>query len=215
MAPRDRNSPGPGRPPGGIDVAKHTCTVKGCDRDHYGHGLCHMHYQRLKAGRPLSGTPHLTRFWLKVRPQPNGCWYFAGPHDRHGYARFNVGPKAEQAHRWFYEQLHGSLPDATVLDHFHCDDPGCVNPMHVWPVRQRQNLLRGDTIPAWNISKIACHLGHAFDAANTYYRPNGDRGCRQCGRDQARRRRMRNRNPISTDPTTGIISVQFGPKVTT
>lgn len=34
-------------------MAKSTCTEAGCGRDVAGRGLCMMHYQRMRAGRPL------------------------------------------------------------------------------------------------------------------------------------------------------------------
>jgi len=38
-------------------------------------------------------------------------------------------------------------------------------------------------------SKTHCPQGHPFDENNTYYAPNGGRGCRQCVRDRHRARR--------------------------
>jgi hypothetical protein len=37
--------------------------------------------------------------------------------------------------------------------------------------------------------KNHCRQGHEFDKRNTHYRPNGNRVCRQCGRDRAAKRR--------------------------
>lgn len=58
---------------------------------------------------------------------------------------------------------------------------------HLEPVPTRENVLRGDTIPAANAAKTKCINGHNFDEANTYWRPDGKRDCRTCRREADRR----------------------------
>lgn len=117
--------------------------------------------------------------WLaRIRPQPNGCWEWAGAHSPAGYGRIYVAPKTwANAHRAGYELLVGPVPEGLVLDHL-CRNRGCVNPAHVEPVTTKENIRRGDAT-----SKGWCHRGHDItDPANRYDRKDkpGRWNCRAC-----------------------------------
>lgn len=87
-----------------------------------------------------------------------------------------------RAHRAVYETFVGDIPDGMVLDHL-CRTPSCVNPDHLEPVPQGENLRRASTsTPSKNAAKTHCKNGHPFDEANTAYRYGGWRVCRQCQR---------------------------------
>jgi hypothetical protein len=75
-----------------------------------------------------------------------------------------------------------------VLDHVVCDTKLCVNPWHVEPRTQQQNLHRSaKTLNAINAAKTHCIQGHEFTPENTYIsKTNGQRVCRMCKRDWAR-----------------------------
>jgi hypothetical protein len=124
-------------------------------------------------------TDAIERFMSKVVKLPDGCWQWIGKiHHQNGYGRFCVKKRQFQAHRWLYENLRGSVPINLDLDHL-CRRRDCVNPDHVEPVSRRENLLRGNTIPAKHAAKTHCPQGHPYDSENTYlYR--GLRYCRIC-----------------------------------
>jgi hypothetical protein len=46
------------------------------------------------------------------------------------------------AHRLFYEERYGPIPEGHQLDHL-CRQPACVNPAHLEPVTQTENIRRG------------------------------------------------------------------------
>lgn len=128
-----------------------TCTTDGCDRPHYGRGLCRMHYQRArKAGalKPLPKPSPVERFMSKVdregpvpakRPELGRCWEWMAGKSSLGYGMFTVvGRGYISAHRWYYEQLHGEVPRKFDLDHM-CHNRGCVNPAHLRPVTRKAN----------------------------------------------------------------------------
>lgn len=48
------------------------CTVTGCNREHYGKGYCHAHYQRQKKGHPLD-TPLRERISADAICSIDGC----------------------------------------------------------------------------------------------------------------------------------------------
>ncbi len=119
-------------------------------------------------------------------PEPNsGCWLWLGMVDECGYARVQYHGRLRGAHRAMYERERGPVPAGLVLDHL-CRVRSCVNPAHMEPVTNGENLRRGNW--PWNSRRTACRRhGHAFDERNTRITPEGHRSCRACARDHARR----------------------------
>jgi len=94
--------------------------------------------------------------------------------------------------------VNGPIPEGLDLDHL-CRNRWCVNPEHVEPVTRRENLIRGQTTIAQNVSKTHCPAGHAYDETNTYYY-RGMRQCRIC-RDLHRTRwRMKTKGMAVAKP---------------
>lgn len=71
-----------------------------------------------------------------------GCWLWRGALTERGYGLLRDGRRRVRAHRAFYQELVGPVPDGLVLDHL-CRNPSCVNPGHVEPVTQAENIRRG------------------------------------------------------------------------
>ena len=121
------------------------------------------------------------RFFSKVLVLPSGCWKWTGKTSNGGYGLFFIAKPRKhnvQAHRWSYEYFRGAIPAGLDLDHL-CRNRWCVNPEHTEPVTRRENLLRGETIPARHAAKTHCPAGHPYNDANTY-RYRGLRYCRIC-----------------------------------
>jgi len=121
-------------------------------------------------------TPAEVRFWKKVRGDSNGCWVWTGAHGAKGHGTFWEKPDFIGAHVWAYKTLIGPLPEGTEIDHL-CRNPPCVNPTHMEPVTHRENVLRGEGLPAQRAKQTQCRLGHEFTRMN-----DGRRRCLICKR---------------------------------
>lgn len=82
------------------------------------------------------------------------------------------------SHRFSWVLANGPT-DADAIDHL-CRVTLCVNPDHLEPVSDKENVLRGVGICAINAAKTHCRNGHAYDAIYG----NGRRFCRRCRRAQ-------------------------------
>lgn len=81
-------------------------------------------------------------------------------------------------HRIAYELAVGPIPVGLVIDHL-CRNHSCINPEHLEPVTNVENVMRGESAWARNARKTHCKRGHEFTDENTIRR-NGTRSCRQC-----------------------------------
>lgn len=120
----------------------------------------------------------------------NGCWIFTGCLGRDGYGRVSFRGRTTLAHRFAYTELVGPIPDDRFLDHL-CRVHACLNPEHLEPVTNQENLLRGDTLSAKWAARSHCQNGHPYTPENTYYSKHDGRRCRTCEREERREARAR------------------------
>lgn len=144
-----------------------------------------------------SPAPHAERFWSKVATAgPNECWLWTASLGRKGYGKFKLNGKMTPAHRVAYELLVDPIPEDLVLDHVRergCISKSCVNPAHLEPVTNLENIRRGRRRSATH-----CDKGHPFNDENTYIRKGDREGlfkrrCRPCKREWTREYRARKR----------------------
>lgn len=107
-------------------------------------------------------------------PAPNDCLIWTGAVNTQGYGIITVNGRTWRAHRLSYTLRHGDIPTGLVLDHFVCDIPACINPDHLRPVTQRENILRGNGTAAGHAAQTHCKCGHLLHGEI------GQRRCAEC-----------------------------------
>lgn len=100
---------------------------------------------------------------------PDGCWLWTRSLSRDGYGWASHEDRTHQAHRLVYRLVRGAPPEGLVLDHL-CRVRKCVNPDHLEPVTNRENLRRGDTPTGME----TCRKGHPLSPMR------GQRRCMIC-----------------------------------
>lgn len=125
----------------------------------------------------------------RVRVDENGCWIWTAGITREGYGRSSAARVDRLAHRLSFLTFTGTIPSHLQVDHI-CNVRACVNPEHLQLLTPRENTLRNSGPSALNARMTHCRAGHEFTDANTY-RHRGERHCRACRAEAARRVRAR------------------------
>lgn len=145
--------------------------------------------------RKLTPEEFEAHFWGRV-DKSGDCWLWTACLTQSGYGHAWVSGRIVYAHRVAYELVRGPIPSGMQLDHL-CRNRACVNPDHLEPVTNHDNILRGFSPTAKKARQTHCIHGHPFTGDNLKIRSEGWRSCRTCMRarqpEYQRRYRQRRR----------------------
>ncbi len=147
-------------------------------------------------------SEEIARFMTKVSQPAHGhaCWFWTASKNKKGYGRLFLRGKCVQAHRVSWEFHNGSQFPAGLFALHSCDNPSCVNPEHIRPGTNTENIreaaakgrLTRITQRPWfkrfeNTvnAKTHCMRGHPLSGDNLYYFTKlgvPSRSCRECSR---------------------------------
>lgn len=132
----------------------------------------------------------------RIEPMPSGCWRWTGYLTTQGYGQIQVGDRKHQAHRYIYELTVEAVAAADTMDHL-CRNRWCVNPDHLEPVPNRENILRG-LMPSANRQRCKAGRHDITSPGAVYTDCEGVDRCRECRRDSKSAYRARRKEGIGT-----------------
>jgi len=136
-------------------------------------------------------------FWSKVEiDHDTECFNWTGCKNENGYGYFTVGSRPHLAHRVAYSWFKEHIPKGMILDHT-CDNPSCVNPMHLEPVTNKENILRGLERTHDYDPRTHFKCGHPRSDENTYRHTRGDEHCKICTNKKATEWARNNKDKVA------------------
>jgi hypothetical protein len=136
-------------------------------------------------GRPERRRPPFAKI------KENGCveWIHS---TTKGYGDISVNGKNHKAHRHIYQLVFGKVPSPLVLDHL-CNNRSCINPWHLKPTTDKENILRGTGIAAMHARQTHCKHGHPLSGDNlrmSFLKRGIGRACKTCEKAKHKRYRL-------------------------
>lgn len=121
---------------------------------------CEARLSASNNGRFIKGHKGMSpkeRFWARVKTT-DGCWLWVGNRGREGYGSIWVHGRAVRVHRFSWELHYGTIPHGMYVCH-RCDNPSCVNPLHLFLGTHLDNMRDKMSKGRWRGHKI-CGEAH-------------------------------------------------------
>jgi hypothetical protein len=133
----------------------------------------------------------LARFWAKVsKAGPDECWLWAGWAVR-GRGMTSLGGKSHVAPRISKIIAERKWPQEGLSACHTCDEPGCVNPVHIWwgtaAENNRDASAKGRYVGRKHKPATHCRNGHELTPEATRADARGSRVCRLCAAERQKR----------------------------
>lgn len=126
---------------------------------------------------PRSTKPIRDRLTKSMVIDQNGCWVWQLK-KHNGYGKVTYLGRTHRAHRLMWQCDRGEIADGLVLNH-KCRNRACINPDHLEPITNKENILAGICAAAINAKKTHCSRGHILAGRNVFY-IGSRRGCAIC-----------------------------------
>lgn len=127
----------------------------------------------------------------------SGCWQWQGATLTKGYGQLTFRGHHLTAHRASYSAFRGPIPTGALICHT-CDNPGCVNPKHLYAgtyASNRRDALIRDRWRHPYRARLQCGQGHPYVPGSYSIAKDQSRVCRVCMREHHRRYRKERRAP--------------------
>lgn len=134
-----------------------------------------MKRSNVKGAPSWTDADYLAYWKSRCIVNEQGCWLWQGFVFYNGYPSGSYRGKSGRLHRFAYQAHRGGIPAPADWDVCHtCDNPGCINPLHLFAADRKTNVRdmlakgRGN-----NQRKTHCVHGHEFSQENTYFDRKG------------------------------------------
>lgn len=141
------------------------CSIPGCDNDARKRGMCGMHYLRWWKHGDALFVPFRSyratvaqRLLIGAVRTTTGCLVFRGSIKTRCYGLMQINNRVVQTHRVSYEHHVSRIPAGLFVLH-KCDNPGCIEPSHLFLGTQKDNMQ--DMIRKGRKTRLYAKLSHS------------------------------------------------------